>query len=163
MKIILSFSFLFTILFIFTKHPLSIGSILLMQTILSSLICRLNINSYLFSYILYLIFVGGILVLFIYISSVASNEKFYLSNISFIVCLIIFIFFILYKSFFYLDSNSFFNSINCFDQNSNYFINKLYILPSNILTLIMVFYLLFTIIVVSNIIGIKFIPLRRIY
>lgn len=163
MKIILSFSFLFTILFISTKHPLSIGSILLIQTILSSIICRLNLNSYLFSYILYLIFVGGILILFIYIARVASNEKFYLSNVLFIIYLIIFIFFVLYKYFLHLESNSYYIIINSFDQNSNYLINKLYIMPSSMLTLIIVFYLLFTIIVVSNIIGIKFIPLRSLY
>lgn len=163
MKIILSFSFLLTILFISTKHPLSIGSILLIQTILSSIICRLNLNSYLFSYILYLIFVGGILILFIYIARVASNEKFHLSNILLIIYLIIFIFFVLYKYFLHLESNSYYTTINSFDQNRNYLINKLYIMPSSMLTLIIVFYLLFTIIVVSNIIGIKFIPLRSIY
>nr|AWV83793.1 NADH dehydrogenase subunit 6 [Okanagana rimosa] len=163
MKIMLSFSFLFTILFMFTKHPLSMGSILLMQTILSSMICGLNLNSYMFSYILYLIFVGGMLILFMYMASVASNEKFYLSNVSFIMYLMTFMFFILYKSFLYLESNSFYKIINYFDQNSNYLINKLYIMPSSMLTLMMVFYLLFTMIVVSNIIGMKFMPLRSIY
>nr|AWV83780.1 NADH dehydrogenase subunit 6 [Okanagana oregona] len=163
MKIMLSFSFLFTILFMSTKHPLSMGSILLMQTILSSMICSLNLNSYLFSYILYLIFVGGMLILFMYMASVASNEKFYLSNVLFIMYLMMFMFFVLYKYFLHLESNSYYMIINSFDQNSNYLINKLYIMPSSMLTLMMVFYLLFTMIVVSNIIGMKFMPLRSLY
>lgn len=72
---ILVLSFLFTRLI----HPLSIGLTLLIQTVLISLTTGLSTYSYWFSYILFIIFLGGILVLFIYVTSLASNEPFYFS------------------------------------------------------------------------------------
>merc|ERR1712198_806681 len=58
------------------SHPLAIGLALLSQTILICLITGLSSSSFWFSYILFLIFLGGILVLFIYVTSLASNEMF---------------------------------------------------------------------------------------
>nr|YP_010133443.1 NADH dehydrogenase subunit 6 [Lethocerus indicus]AJG02895.1 NADH dehydrogenase subunit 6 [Lethocerus indicus] len=58
------------------KHPLSMGGILMIQTMLVSLMTGMMINSFMFSYMLMLIMLGGMLVLFMYMSSVASNEKF---------------------------------------------------------------------------------------
>nr|YP_010580837.1 NADH dehydrogenase subunit 6 [Euwallacea interjectus]UZT26983.1 NADH dehydrogenase subunit 6 [Euwallacea interjectus] len=67
---------LLSTLFIFLKNPLSKGYILLMMTISISLFSsQMYLNSW-FGYILFLIMVGGILVAFIYMTSVASNEKF---------------------------------------------------------------------------------------
>nr|YP_009484182.1 NADH dehydrogenase subunit 6 [Charybdis bimaculata]AVQ04905.1 NADH dehydrogenase subunit 6 [Charybdis bimaculata]AXB37182.1 NADH dehydrogenase subunit 6 [Charybdis bimaculata] len=72
---ILVLSFLFTRLI----HPLSMGLTLLIQTVLISLTTGLSTYSYWFSYILFMIFLGGMLVLFIYVTSLASNEPFYFS------------------------------------------------------------------------------------
>lgn len=74
------FSFPLIIIFslIFTRitHPLSTGLVLLVQTILISVRTGLFKCTYWFSYILFLIFLGGILVLFIYVTSLAANEQF---------------------------------------------------------------------------------------
>nr|YP_010579347.1 NADH dehydrogenase subunit 6 [Charybdis annulata]UBD09512.1 NADH dehydrogenase subunit 6 [Charybdis annulata] len=72
---ILILSLLFTRL----THPLSMGLTLLIQTILISLTAGLSTYSYWFSYILFMIFLGGMLVLFIYVTSLASNEPFQFS------------------------------------------------------------------------------------
>nr|ARH54153.1 NADH dehydrogenase subunit 6 [Bromius obscurus] len=58
------------------SHPLSMGSILLMQTILVSLITGVMNLTFWFSYIMFLIMIGGMLIMFIYMTSTASNEKF---------------------------------------------------------------------------------------
>nr|YP_010172675.1 NADH dehydrogenase subunit 6 [Mnais tenuis]QSH89869.1 NADH dehydrogenase subunit 6 [Mnais tenuis] len=58
------------------KHPASTGIILMAQTILISLITNNFSQSAWFSYMLFLVFLGGMLVLFIYLTSVASNELF---------------------------------------------------------------------------------------
>nr|UUG47469.1 NADH dehydrogenase subunit 6 [Ips shangrila] len=72
----MSLMFLLSCLFIFLKHPLSLGSILFLQTSLAALVSSfLFINSW-YSYILFLIMIGGMLILFIYMTSIASNEKF---------------------------------------------------------------------------------------
>lgn len=70
--IILFFNFLFIII----KHPLSIGAVLLFQTLFIAVFSGLTLPSFWYSYILILIFLGGILILFIYVASMASNEKF---------------------------------------------------------------------------------------
>lgn len=161
MKIIFIFIIFFTLIIILAKHPLSIGCALLLETILASLICRLNIKTYLISYILFLIFIGGILILFIYISRIASNEKFYIIDMLSIIIIIVIRILIVVKLNLNLEHNLYNDNIGSSELYFNLNINKLYILPSGILTLIIVIYLLFTLIVVSNIIGTKFSPLRR--
>nr|YP_009251322.1 NADH dehydrogenase subunit 6 [Hapsodrilus ignifer]AIQ80119.1 NADH dehydrogenase subunit 6 [Hapsodrilus ignifer] len=66
--------------FMFMEHPLSMGLILLIQTTLVAMITGLVSHNLWFSYILFMIMIGGMLVLFIYMTSVASNEKFMFSN-----------------------------------------------------------------------------------
>nr|WCQ78426.1 NADH dehydrogenase subunit 6 [Agrypninae sp. GTI-132] len=74
-----------TITFMLVSHPLSMGFILLIQTALIAMMTGLMANNFWFSYILFMIMVGGMLVLFIYMTSVASNEKFMFSNKLFMV------------------------------------------------------------------------------
>nr|YP_009002510.1 NADH dehydrogenase subunit 6 [Engaeus lyelli]CDL72549.1 NADH dehydrogenase subunit 6 [Engaeus lyelli] len=69
---LLSLSLLFSQL----THPLSMGVVLLMQTILVCLLTGIFNPCFWFSYILFLIFLGAMLILFIYIASLASNESF---------------------------------------------------------------------------------------
>nr|ARH54244.1 NADH dehydrogenase subunit 6 [Cteniopus sp. AH-2016] len=65
-----------TVLFASMKHPLSMGFMLLTQTITVSLISGHLCQNFWFSYILFLIMIGGMLILFMYMTSIASNEKF---------------------------------------------------------------------------------------
>nr|YP_010759126.1 NADH dehydrogenase subunit 6 [Melanesthes exilidentata]WEX49716.1 NADH dehydrogenase subunit 6 [Melanesthes exilidentata] len=75
-SILLTISVLMSMLFIMMNHPISAGVILLMNTVTISLITgNLNQNFW-FSYILFLILIGGMLILFMYMTSIASNEKF---------------------------------------------------------------------------------------
>nr|YP_010952404.1 NADH dehydrogenase subunit 6 [Pseudabris longiventris]WMQ52498.1 NADH dehydrogenase subunit 6 [Pseudabris longiventris] len=69
-------SMAFSLLFMFMNHPLSLGLILLVQTTLISMMSGKFCLNFWFSYILFLIMIGGMLILFIYMTSVASNEKF---------------------------------------------------------------------------------------
>lgn len=66
---------------IFTRitNPLAIGLTLLIQTILICGATGISSKSIWFSYILFLIFLGAMLVLFIYVASLASNEQFIFS------------------------------------------------------------------------------------
>nr|YP_009353727.1 NADH dehydrogenase subunit 6 [Neotrypaea harmandi]BAX02581.1 NADH dehydrogenase subunit 6 [Neotrypaea harmandi] len=68
----------FSLLFMRMRHPLSMGLVLLLQTCLVCLSSGLLSLSYWFSYILFLVFLGGMLVLFIYVASLAPNEPFQL-------------------------------------------------------------------------------------
>nr|YP_009865001.1 NADH dehydrogenase subunit 6 [Carpilius maculatus]QKE42639.1 NADH dehydrogenase subunit 6 [Carpilius maculatus] len=76
---------MFILSYLFTRlsHPLSMGLTLLLQTIVISLSTGMSTYSFWFSYILFMIFLGGMLVLFIYVASLASNEFFSFSIINF--------------------------------------------------------------------------------
>nr|AVJ52561.1 NADH dehydrogenase subunit 6 [Agonosoma flavolineatum] len=65
-----------SILFLWLKHPLSMGFILIMQTGIIAMLSGTMLNNFFFSYIIMIIMLSGALVLFIYMASIASNEKF---------------------------------------------------------------------------------------
>ena len=157
---ILILSFLFTRLL----HPLSMGLTLLIQTILISLTAGLSTYSYWFSYILFIIFLGGMLVLFIYVTSLASNEAFSFSysTLAFSLTILFFLFPLT------LGWDYFFNgftaqlplsSLNI--ETSNVFIIS-WIYSTNLITftLFIIIYLLLTLIVVVKITNLFKGPLR---
>nr|UBN08921.1 NADH dehydrogenase subunit 6 [Panesthia sloanei]UBN08934.1 NADH dehydrogenase subunit 6 [Panesthia sloanei] len=155
-------SSLLSISFTQMNHPLAMGLILLIQTILISMITGLSSQSFWFSYILFLIFIGGMLVLFIYITSLASNEMFILSTK--MLCLLMILSPLMM---FLLKSNS---SILMNQESSMFFmINnstplpllKLYNFPTGTLNIIMAVYLLITLIAVVKITDIFSGPLRQ--
>lgn len=63
------------------SHPVSLIVVIILQTIAIAALAGLYQNTFWFRYILFLIFLGGILVLFSYITSLASN---YIFKFSFI-------------------------------------------------------------------------------
>nr|YP_009537815.1 NADH dehydrogenase subunit 6 [Athyma lysanias]AYN60532.1 NADH dehydrogenase subunit 6 [Athyma lysanias] len=154
----------------FINHPLAMGLLILIQTLLTCLISGMLINTYWFSYILFLVFLGGLLVLFIYVSSVASNELFkihFISKFSFIYILFIMIFSIFFKNnltwmnFSFNDEmDNFFNSILFFNNEYNFNLSKLYNKQNYWMMLMMIIYLFITLIAIVKITNIFFGPLR---
>nr|WBU93820.1 NADH dehydrogenase subunit 6 [Drosophila paulistorum]WBU93846.1 NADH dehydrogenase subunit 6 [Drosophila paulistorum]WBU93859.1 NADH dehydrogenase subunit 6 [Drosophila paulistorum]WBU93885.1 NADH dehydrogenase subunit 6 [Drosophila paulistorum]WBU93924.1 NADH dehydrogenase subunit 6 [Drosophila paulistorum] len=158
-----------SIIFINMIHPLAMGLTLLIQTVLICLITGLMTKSFWYSYILFLIFLGGMLVLFIYVTSLASNEMFNLS-----IKLTLFSFFLMFIftmisffidktsiSFFFMNNEmeSIFNLNSYFLENS-LSLNKLYNFPTNFITILLMNYLLITLIVVVKITKLFKGPLR---
>nr|WNL53858.1 NADH dehydrogenase subunit 6 [Microtermes sp. C MLW-2023a] len=80
MKILMSTSMMTSLTFTQMKHPLAMGMTLLIQTTMMCLMSGMMYKSFWFSYILFMIMVGGMLVLFMYMTSLASNEMFSPSN-----------------------------------------------------------------------------------
>nr|AQP26522.1 NADH dehydrogenase subunit 6 [Nasutitermes triodiae] len=76
----MSMSTMTSLMFTQMKHPMAMGLMLLMQTIMICLISGTMYSSFWFSYILFMIMIGGMLVLFMYMTSLASNEMFAPSN-----------------------------------------------------------------------------------
>nr|AII41654.1 NADH dehydrogenase subunit 6 [Allopsontus sp. 1 JZ-2014] len=68
------------IIMVSLTHPVAMGLTLMIQTTLVALLLGNIYMSFWFSYVLFLIFLGGLLVLFIYVASLASNEMFSLST-----------------------------------------------------------------------------------
>nr|APX39605.1 NADH dehydrogenase subunit 6 [Colaspidea globosa] len=61
---------------ILLNHPMSIGFTLLLSTVMISMMTGTMNSTFWFSYILFLVMIGGMLILFVYMTSIASNEKF---------------------------------------------------------------------------------------
>nr|UFZ13226.1 NADH dehydrogenase subunit 6 [Neochauliodes tonkinensis] len=162
MSINLLMSFNFTIM----NHPLAMGLILLIQTILISLITGFMLQTFWFSYILFLILLGGMLVLFIYMTSLASNELFSFSMKSLLMNFIILMLMMLlmtkyipFNNLLNLDMNKF-NYYSLYSEN-NMELLKLYNFPTMNLTLMLVSYLFLTLIIVVKITNINQGPLRQ--
>nr|UPL65426.1 NADH dehydrogenase subunit 6 [Sadoletus valdezi] len=62
--------------FLFLNHPVSMGITIILQALTIAMITGMMAGTFWFSYIIVLIMLSGMLVLFIYMASVASNEKF---------------------------------------------------------------------------------------
>nr|YP_011017979.1 NADH dehydrogenase subunit 6 [Acromantis japonica]WQG15336.1 NADH dehydrogenase subunit 6 [Acromantis japonica] len=164
LNMLLSISLTLSMIFLFLDHPLSMGLILFIQAICMCLISGFMSMTFWFSYILLLIYLGGMLVLFMYVTSLASNEMFFYSNkifltISFlpIILLIIYYFNInfpmnLCES---LENSSILNFM------SNNFLLKMYNQPNNMMTILIAAYLFLTLIAVVKIINIDKGPLRK--
>nr|UFK62191.1 NADH dehydrogenase subunit 6 [Cicindela puritana] len=161
-----------TSIFMFMNHPMSMGLILLIQTILISLISGMMSYTFWFSYIIFLVMLGGMLVLFIYMTSLASNEMFqFSSKIMFFMLMMITLFMMIL---FMLPDNQMIMSMvkNCnsaeminymnFINNENLItLNKIYNSPNNMITILLINYLLITLIAVVKITSINIGPLRQ--
>lgn len=138
---------------IFIKHPISIGSIIIIQTINIRLIIRLILKNSWFSIILFISIIGGIIIIFTYISRIASNEKFKFSNKLLLSNLSMFILFLILN---YFKINE--TEINNFNHNNFIQINKNEIIKSIIkfyrikksnLTILLILILYLTLVIVS--------------
>nr|APX39924.1 NADH dehydrogenase subunit 6 [Hydrothassa fairmairei] len=166
-SLLLILMWLMSIMVMFLNHPLSLGLILLLQTIMISMLIGLMSLNFWYSYILFLIMIGGMLILFIYMTSVASNEKFKFSYKLFLL----FIFMMIIMLITIFMDNLYFNlKINSYDvMNQNYCynfklsINKYMNYPQNFILLMMILYLLITLIMVVKITNINYGPLRQKY
>nr|YP_010310704.1 NADH dehydrogenase subunit 6 [Bradysia odoriphaga]UMY76239.1 NADH dehydrogenase subunit 6 [Bradysia odoriphaga] len=155
-------------IFLQLKHPLAMGFFLLIQTCLISMMTGMMMNSFWFSYILFLVFLGGMLVLFIYVTSLASNEMFNFSIKLMILCLIMM--FLLNILILFMDMINFsvlfnYDQMNLLFNNmimeNQYYIYKLYNFPTNFLTCLMINYLFFTLIVVVKVTNFFYGPIRN--
>nr|ALO76714.1 NADH deshydrogenase subunit 6 [Popillia sp. POP01] len=157
-------SFICSMTFMFLSHPLSMGLMLLSQTIIMALTMGFfNINFW-YSYILFLIMIGGMLVLFIYMTSVASNEKFMFSiKIFFMMLFLLFstLFIIMMLDLYFPNINSFYTEILLNNKEYNMSFSKYLSYPNIIILYMMIIYLLITLIAVVKITQIESGPLRQ--
>nr|ACJ69415.1 NADH dehydrogenase subunit 6 [Aphelocheirus ellipsoideus] len=145
-----------SLIFPFMKHPLSMGLILILQTMMVSIVTGIMMNSFWFSYILFIILLGGALVLFIYMASIASNEKFNFSfKIMMFMIMMIFISIMLYTNMDEILNNKIWSmKISPMSENEQLTtLIKLFNSQSMMLTIMMVIYLLVTMIAITNVVN----------
>nr|YP_010154887.1 NADH dehydrogenase subunit 6 [Melanophila acuminata]QQX28206.1 NADH dehydrogenase subunit 6 [Melanophila acuminata] len=160
------FSLILSLIFLFIQHPLSMGFILLLQSMTVALITGFFNFNFWYSYIIFLIMIGGMLVLFIYMTSVASNEKFKYSNK--IMLLIISLIIISIPCYYFIDNIIIYqNMLNIdlmnFSSNTNwtFSLNKYLNYPMNLIMFLMIIYLFVTLIAIVKITDTTYGPLRQ--
>nr|BBB16307.1 NADH dehydrogenase subunit 6 [Pagurus sp. D20M] len=158
---------MFSISFMRVSHPLSTGLILLFQTTLVAVASGTLNKTFWFSYILFLIFLGGMLVLFIYVASLASNEQFSI-NFNFTMFIIIST---LFMTFFIMMMDPIILSnkmsmimsslMNNYKLSSNSLFNSpIYNMPSAFFTFFIISYLLLALLIIVKIMKPHSAPLR---
>nr|YP_009740846.1 NADH dehydrogenase subunit 6 [Atractomorpha psittacina]YP_010987353.1 NADH dehydrogenase subunit 6 [Atractomorpha lata]QID03860.1 NADH dehydrogenase subunit 6 [Atractomorpha psittacina]WOL43054.1 NADH dehydrogenase subunit 6 [Atractomorpha lata] len=156
--------------FIKINHPMSMMMIIIYQTLFIGLMTGNFMESFWISYILILTFLGGMLVIFVYISSIASNELFNLNlnktmmfgfiTMSIFMSLIIVEYIMISDIFKNKETSSMNLSIDIMESTSS--LTKIYNYPSFMITIMMMVYLLLTLIVVVYITNINKGPIRKI-
>nr|QED57945.1 NADH dehydrogenase subunit 6 [Anthonomus pomorum]QED57966.1 NADH dehydrogenase subunit 6 [Anthonomus pomorum] len=147
---------MFSIMFMFMNHPLSLGCVLLIQTILVCLFSSVFYFNYWFSYIIFLSMIGGMLVMFIYMTSLASNEKFLMPK--FMLIFSVFMMMIVGLNMIFTDNfysfliSSSLSNTSQMANFSNLTLNKYFNYPHMQMMIFLMFYLLITLIAVVKII-----------
>nr|UYX62325.1 NADH dehydrogenase subunit 6 [Orthopygia glaucinalis] len=159
----------FSFFMFFLNHPLAMGLMILIQTLFVCLLSGMMIKTYWFSYILFLTFLGGLLGLFIYVTSLASNEMFKINTNLKMMFMITLIFSSIFSLFFYdnfmiffnnLEMNNFNNLFLFFNNENTINLSKLYNNQTFFLIMMMIIYLFITLIAVIKITNIFYGPLR---
>nr|QHD47979.1 NADH dehydrogenase subunit 6 [Claassenia magna]WHU31447.1 NADH dehydrogenase subunit 6 [Claassenia magna] len=157
------------IIFTQMNHPLAMGFMLLIQTLLICILTGLTAHSFWFSYMLFLVFLGGLLVLFIYVTSLASNELFSLFTPSIVLTLGIMSMTLLFT--FLVDCSLWAHLNHSHDmlpstlppiqnEETSSALQKLYNNPTGIVTLMLALYLFLTLIAAVKITQVFAGPLR---
>nr|ARH55036.1 NADH dehydrogenase subunit 6 [Haliplus sibiricus] len=171
MFMMMMINIMLTIMFLFLNHPMSMGMILMIQTLIISLMSGMLSFSFWFSYILFLVMIGGMLILFIYMTSMASNEMFKFSINTFIMMFIILNVFMMlflfidpmYLTLMLKNNNliEYINNLMMLNNENMISLNKIYNMPNNLMTILLINYLLLALIAVVKITNINFGPLRQ--
>nr|YP_009441783.1 NADH dehydrogenase subunit 6 [Tetratoma fungorum]AOY39328.1 NADH dehydrogenase subunit 6 [Tetratoma fungorum]ARH54699.1 NADH dehydrogenase subunit 6 [Tetratoma fungorum] len=163
MFLLFSINIMMSLIFIFLSHPLSLGVILLIQTLLISLMTGNFCWNFWFSYIIFLILIGGMLILFIYMTSIASNEKFSLNFKILIIPMISIILMLILNFNFKMNIDSLNNLSLSFNLNFNIIQSMIkYInFPMNMIMMFMIMYLFITLIATVKITNLNNGPLRQ--
>nr|AKK32556.1 NADH dehydrogenase subunit 6 [Stenopirates sp. PJ-2015] len=151
-----------TFMIMYLKHPMSIGMNLIIQTLNISMLTYMTSNMSWFSFMLFIMMLGGLMILFIYIISISSNEKFKFSFNMMLIMIIFILMLMIIKNMFNINSINMLNmNFNMMKFNNTIFLMKLFNFNSMMLTIFLVMYLLMTMIIVTYIINIFEGPLRK--
>ena len=153
-------------LFPFLSHPLRMGLTILSLTILIASFLGIRARNLWVSYILILVILGGLLVIFIYISLLVSNEIFSKKFTRVFILIILSSLFIIFLSIFLKEKRRLEVTacvLNKFNLEGYEWLSDLYSRNLSFLTIFLIFYLLLTLIVVVTIIKSDCSALRRNY
>nr|YP_009369715.1 NADH dehydrogenase subunit 6 [Pseudophyllus titan]ARO46870.1 NADH dehydrogenase subunit 6 [Pseudophyllus titan] len=173
MMMILIPNTIITLMFNYAKHPMSMMLIIISQTLTLAFTMSLITKTFWMSYILFLVMLGGMLILFLYIASLASNEIWFMNQPNsyiIIISLTTLLMIMMISSMDKISWNIILSNTDTHPMTSKTmltsYINqcsmliKLYNTSTSILTTILIIYLLITLIAIVKITNIYMGPLR---
>nr|AKM70259.1 NADH dehydrogenase subunit 6 [Aiceona himalaica] len=145
MKIIILLNIMFSIILLMMKSPLKSNLIILSQSLLLTLVINLMNKTSWISFMLFILYMSGLMIIFLYISSIAFNESFK-NKINY---KLIYMFIIMTMLTINMNKNIIFENFNyennlIFEDNF-YFIN-MFILPNNLMIYFIMMILFFMLI-----------------
>nr|UPL65660.1 NADH dehydrogenase subunit 6 [Petillopsis calcar] len=159
MKMLLIMSTMISIIFLFLKHPVSTGIMIITQTLVLAMLSGMILKSFWFAYIITITMLSGMLVLFIYMASVASNEKIKMSYWLIGISMVMMVTSVIVQMYSKTYDHEMFN-IQTMMSMESLWLNNLFNSKFKYITIMMVMYLMFTMITVSYIVNISKGPLR---
>nr|WEG22887.1 NADH dehydrogenase subunit 6 [Diprion sp.] len=166
LKILILLMLMNTLLMFLSKTPFSMGLILLIQTLLISMSSGMMSFTFWYSYMLFLIFLGSLLIIFIYVSSLISNVKFMLNKWTILNITLMILFMMMTIKFNLLNFNfEDLMKMSEIELNKNFVmkmsLNKLFNKSTFIISFMMMNYLFITLIIVVKISNINMGSLRK--
>nr|AXS66267.1 NADH dehydrogenase subunit 6 [Bostrichoidea sp. 2 KM-2017] len=164
-SILLTTTIIMSMSFVMLNHPLSMSLVLLIQTLSITMSSGMMNISFWYSYIMFLIMIGGMLVLFMYMTSIASNEKFKFSKTILMMSILLTLPVLSISMIMNTDKTHTFNNqesmkfteTELITESMTKFINQ----PSNMIMYMIIIYLLITLIAVVKITNTKMGALRQ--
>nr|YP_010735804.1 NADH dehydrogenase subunit 6 [China mantispoides]WEL32774.1 NADH dehydrogenase subunit 6 [China mantispoides] len=164
-NILIIMSTMINIMMTKTMSPMVMVLMIISQTFMVMAMSGMMMESFWLSYIMMMIILGGMMVLFIYITSVASNEKIYIkiSMIMMLTAMFLMLTFSLDKSMTNIEminSEMLNSSKTIMFKETKYSMKKLFNMPNMIMTITIMVYLMITLIVLMKIMKNNYGPIR---
>nr|YP_010310397.1 NADH dehydrogenase subunit 6 [Melanacanthus marginatus]UMY75932.1 NADH dehydrogenase subunit 6 [Melanacanthus marginatus] len=159
MTMLISIMLTLSFIMLWLNHPISMGITIISLTITVAVTVGLLMGSFWYSFIIMITMLSGMLVLFIYMASVASNEKFS-TPVKLIIMSISFMLLGVLMFFMYDNYYNEMNTTPTIMSTENISLNMLFNIKFKFLTMMMVLYLFFAMVTISFIVNISEGPLR---
>nr|YP_010586040.1 NADH dehydrogenase subunit 6 [Apatidelia acuminata]UZZ43776.1 NADH dehydrogenase subunit 6 [Apatidelia acuminata] len=146
-------------------HPLIITIFIIIQTVNLTMITGMISYSFWMSYIMFLVFIGGLLILFIYISSLIPNKNFSLNykilTMTLIIMFLIILTMKIFPTFMNNEMIQFMNMMSPINEENSIFITNFYNVNEKFMTFILMNYLLLSLIITTKITSLNSGPMRN--
>nr|BCM73192.1 NADH dehydrogenase subunit 6 [Chaetosiphon fragaefolii] len=160
MKFILLTNLMMAIMLTMMKSPISSNLIILIQTMTLTLMINLINKTAWISFMIFILYISGLMIIFLYISSIAFNElnlnKNY-KNMMFKLIIILSMMFY-FKTSFNMENM---NYENKFMFEDNFYMMNMFMLPNNMLIYMIMFILFFMLIMIIWLLKINKGPIRQ--
>nr|YP_010029346.1 NADH dehydrogenase subunit 6 [Aphis spiraecola]QOU10379.1 NADH dehydrogenase subunit 6 [Aphis spiraecola] len=159
-KFILLTNLILAISLTMMKSPISSNLIILIQTMMLTLMINMINKTAWISFMIFILYIGGLMIIFLYISSIAFNEFNINKNYKNMLIKSIFLtMFILYFKLYFNMENFFYENKLLFEDNFN--LINMFIMPNNLMIYLIMMILFFMLILIIWMLKINKGPIRQ--